>query len=112
MAEKATFDASAMCEALAASSSAYYEWEREQEPEHACRDQHLEARIQALFPEFQGRYGLPRSLGAPWENWRGPSWIDTKPSRFQPTASSQVCGAATGERAGGRSARGIKQRSS
>ena len=49
-----------MCDVFGVSPSAYYEWERERESEHAKRDTELVALIRQLFLEFQGRYGAPR----------------------------------------------------
>jgi DNA-binding XRE family transcriptional regulator len=44
-----------MCEVLGVSPSAYYEWEREQQSQHARRDSELLELIRALFAEFRGR---------------------------------------------------------
>lgn len=52
-----------MCEVLAVSPSAFYEWVGEQEAEHARRDAALRTRIRELFVEFHGRYGAPRIQG-------------------------------------------------
>lgn len=52
-----------MCEVLAVSPRAFYEWVGEQEAEHGRRDAALRARIQELFVEFHGRYGAPRIQG-------------------------------------------------
>ncbi len=60
MAEKANFDVRLMCEVFGVSPSAYYEWERERESEHAKRDTELLAIIRPLFIEYRGRYGTPR----------------------------------------------------
>jgi len=49
-----------MCEVFEASPSAYYEWERQQESDHARRDGELLAAIRRLFGEFHGRYGAGR----------------------------------------------------
>ncbi len=49
-----------MCEVLAVSPSAFYEWVGEQEAEHTRRDAALRLRIQQLFVRFHGRYGAPR----------------------------------------------------
>lgn len=49
-----------MCEVLAVSPSAFYEWVGEQEAEHTRRDAALQSRIQQLFVEFHARYGAPR----------------------------------------------------
>lgn len=52
-----------MCEVFGASPSAYYEWERQQQSDHARRDGELLAAIRRLFGEFHGRYGAPRIQG-------------------------------------------------
>jgi len=52
-----------MCEVLGVSPSAYYEWEREQQSQHARRDSELLELIRALFAQFRGRYGAPRIHG-------------------------------------------------
>lgn len=52
-----------MCEVLGVSPSAYYEWEREQQSQHARRDSELFELIRALFAQFRGRYGAPRIHG-------------------------------------------------
>jgi putative transposase len=60
VAEKAHFEVRLMCDVLGVSPSAYYEWERERESEHAKRDAELVALVRQLFVEFRGRYGAPR----------------------------------------------------
>jgi transposase InsO family protein len=52
-----------MCQTLGVSPSAYYEWEREQESQHARRDNELLELIRALFAQFRARYGAPRIHG-------------------------------------------------
>lgn len=52
-----------MCQVLGVSPSAYYEWEREQESQHARRDNELLELIRALFAQFRARYGAPRIHG-------------------------------------------------
>jgi transposase InsO family protein len=59
-AEKANFEVRAMCAVFGVSPSAYYEWEREQESEHARRDSELLSLVRQLFVDFKGRYGAPR----------------------------------------------------
>jgi putative transposase len=49
-----------MCDVFGLSPSAYYEWEREQESEHARQDGELLVAIRRIFVQFQGRYGAPR----------------------------------------------------
>ncbi len=60
MAEKAHFDVRLMCNVLGVSSSAYYEWEREQESQHEKRDAELLVLVRRIFVDFRGRYGAPR----------------------------------------------------
>jgi putative transposase len=60
VAEKANFEVRLMCDVLGVSPSAYYEWERERESEHAKRDAELVALVGQLFVQFRGRYGAPR----------------------------------------------------
>jgi putative transposase len=60
LAEKAHFDVRAMCRVFEIAPSAFYEWEREQESEHARRDGELLAAIRRVFAQFRGRYGAPR----------------------------------------------------
>jgi putative transposase len=60
VAEKANFEVRLMCDVLGVSPSAYYEWERERESEHAKRDAELVALVRQLFVDFRGRYGAPR----------------------------------------------------
>jgi transposase InsO family protein len=60
LAQKAHFEVRSMCEVFGASPSAYYEWERQQQSDHARRDAELLAAIRRLFGEFHGRYGAPR----------------------------------------------------
>ena len=49
-----------MCEVFGTSPSSYYEWEGQQESEHARRDGQLLCAIRRLFVQYQGRYGAPR----------------------------------------------------
>jgi transposase InsO family protein len=49
-----------MCRVFEIAPSTYYEWEREQESEHARRDGELLAAIRRIFAQFRGRYGAPR----------------------------------------------------
>jgi len=60
VAEKAHFDVRLMCNVLGVSSSAYYEWEREQESQHEKRDAELLVLVRRIFVDFRGRYGAPR----------------------------------------------------
>jgi len=60
---KADFEVRLMCQVLGVSPSAYYEWEREQESQHARRDNELLELIRALFAQFRARYGAPRIHG-------------------------------------------------
>ena len=49
-----------MCEVLGVSSSAYYDWEREEESEHARQDAELREAVRRIFNDSRGRYGAPR----------------------------------------------------
>ena len=49
-----------MCRALGVSSSAYYEWEREPQSNHARRDEELRETIGEIFADKRSRYGSPR----------------------------------------------------
>lgn len=49
-----------MCHVLGVSTSAYYDWQREQESPHARRDTELRGLVRGIFTDSRGRYGAPR----------------------------------------------------